>query len=109
MGWFKSSFSGSEHTCVEVKFDAERVLIRDSKYTGPVDDQPVVYVLSAQWPVFLDLVLSAKSDELGEGVAISLHRDGGATISGQGVELVYNADEWDAFAKGIADGQFNRS
>ena len=108
-GWFKSSRSSETQSCVEVRFNGNSVLIRDSKYTGPGPTQPIVSVSSAMWPGFLDQVLSANSGGLDEGVAISLHPDGGATISGQGVALVYNADEWDAFAKGVADGQFNRS
>lgn len=107
--WFKSSRSSETQSCVEVRFNGDSVFIRDSKYTGPVPTQPIVSVSSTLWPRFLDQVLSANSGELDNGVAISLHQDGGATISGQGVALVYNADEWDAFTKGIADGQFDRS
>ncbi len=84
------------------------MLIRDSKYTGPANEQPIVSVAPAIWPTFLDLALSADSGTLDEGVTISLHHDGGATISVKGIALVYNADEWDAFTKGIADRQFDR-
>ncbi|WP_330233682.1 DUF397 domain-containing protein [Nocardia sp. NBC_00508] len=106
--WFKSTFSGSETSCVEVAHRTDTVLIRDSKYTGPAAEQPVVSVSPAMWPAFLDLALSANSGTLDEGVTVSLHQDGGATISAQGVALLYNADEWDAFTKGVADGQFDR-
>jgi hypothetical protein len=106
--WFKSTYSGEAGTCVEVFHRSDAVLIRDSKYTGPADEQPIISVPPAIWPTFLDLALSANSGTLDEGVTISLHRDGGATISAQGVALLYNADEWDAFTKGVADGQFDR-
>ncbi|WP_454194277.1 DUF397 domain-containing protein [Nocardia sp. Marseille-Q1738] len=106
--WFKSTFSSAEQACVEVAHRSDAVLIRDSKYTGPAAEQPIVSVPPAIWPAFLDLALSANSGTLAEGVTISLHQDGGATISAQGVALLYNADEWDAFTKGVADGQFDR-
>ncbi|MBF6296127.1 DUF397 domain-containing protein [Nocardia amamiensis] len=106
--WFKSTFSGEAGACVEISHRRDTVLIRDSKYTGPAAEQPIVSVPPAIWPAFLDLALSANSGTLDDGVAISLHQDGGAAISAQGVTLLCNADEWDAFTKGVADGQFDR-
>ncbi|MBB5914184.1 hypothetical protein BJY24_003051 [Nocardia transvalensis] len=106
--FFKSTFSGSDQTCVEVAHRTDTVLIRDSKYTGPVHEQPTVSVPASDWPAFLDLVLSLRSGKPGGAVEIALHPDGGATIVGEGAALVYNADEWDAFAKGVADGEFDR-
>ncbi|MBF6062999.1 DUF397 domain-containing protein [Nocardia terpenica] len=107
-GFFKSSFSNDGTACVEVKFVGDRVLIRDSKYTGPADQQPVLSLPSVQWPALLDLTLSRESGHAGF-VTISVHPDGGATITGQDTALVYTPAEWDAFAKGVADGQFNRT
>jgi hypothetical protein len=35
--WFKSSFSNGNATCVEVRFDDDRVSVRDSKdQAGPI-------------------------------------------------------------------------
>jgi hypothetical protein len=42
-------------------------------------------------------------------VIITLVPDGTATIAAQGVTLEYNIAEWDAFTKGVADGQFDCS
>lgn len=105
--WYKSTFSGSEATCVEVAHQADTVLIRDSKYPTP-EASPIVSVLSASWPAFLDLVLSGNSGEVGRGVTVAVNSEGGVVISGAGNALTYTAAEWDAFAKGIADGQFDR-
>jgi hypothetical protein len=111
--WFKSTFSGTEKTCVEVAHRSDAVLIRDSKYTGPAGEQSIVSVPVAQWPMMLDLALSKRSGTLGDTVTVTVHPDGGATIVGPSVTaqpaaLVYTAAEWDAFAKGVADGQFDR-
>jgi hypothetical protein len=104
--FFKSTFSGGDQTCVEVAHRNDVVLVRDSKYSGTADEQPILSLTSALWPAFLDLVLSANSGQLTEGVAVAVHPDGGATITGIDTVLVYNVDEWDAFTKGVADGQF---
>jgi hypothetical protein len=106
--WFKSTFSGEAGTCVEVSHRHESVLIRDSKYTGPEQERPIISVPADRWAGVLDLALGSISGVVGDALTITVHRDGGATLSGDGVDLVYNADEWDAFTKGVADGQFDR-
>lgn len=107
--WFKSSFSGSEKTCVEIAHRRDAVLIRDSKYHGPRDAQPIVSVRPEDWTTFLALALNMDSGVVSDALAISVHEDGGATVTGAGVALVYNRDEWVAFAKGVAAGEFARS
>jgi hypothetical protein len=105
--WFKSSFSGTENTCVEIAHRPDAILMRDSKYTGSADEQPIVSVRQELWPAFLDLALSTTPATL-EDVSISLHPSGGATITTGSTALVYDAAEWDTFTKGITDGQFDR-
>ncbi|WP_306361020.1 DUF397 domain-containing protein [Nocardia sp. CC227C] len=105
--WYKSTYSGSEATCVEVAHRGDAVLIRDSKFTGPSDEQPIVSVAPAQWRSVLDLVLSGESGAAGD-VSISIDPSAGAAMSDCFVTLSYNAAEWDAFMKGVADGQFDR-
>lgn len=107
--WFKSTFSGSEKTCVEIAHRDDAVHIRDSKYTGNPAQQPIVSVQPAHWQHFLDVALSGDSSTLPGGIAVTIHHDGGATITADNAALVYDADEWEAFAKGVADGQFDRS
>lgn len=48
-GWFKSSFSGSGGTCVQVRFAAGGVQVRDSK----VADGPVLEFNRGEWEAFL--------------------------------------------------------
>ncbi|NQE89807.1 DUF397 domain-containing protein [Nocardia terpenica] len=110
-GFFKSSYSNDSTGCVEVRFDDDRVLIRDSKYVGDADKQPTAVLPAAHWRSLLDLVLSAESGNVST-LAIDLHNDGGATVTGDStggvaVELVYTPKEWDAFAKAVADGEFD--
>ncbi|WP_154789863.1 DUF397 domain-containing protein [Nocardia aurantiaca] len=107
--FFKSTFSGGDGTCVEVAHRADRVLIRDSKYTGPSHDQPTLAIARDLWPAFLNLVLSANSGRIGEQLSVNVFADGCATLAGpQGVTLEYDAAEWDAFTKGVANGEFSR-
>jgi hypothetical protein len=107
--FFKSTFSGGDQTCVEVAHTDNVVLIRDSKYTGPARHQPIISIPAEHWPTVLELALNRESGTLSNVLTIAVHRDGSATLTDpRGVELAYHADEYDAFAKGIADGQFDR-
>ncbi|MEC3913299.1 DUF397 domain-containing protein [Nocardia sp. CDC160] len=106
--WFKSTFSSAEQTCVEVALLADAVLVRDSKYTGPAQSQPMISVPPNVWPVLLELALSDRVGELGEEIILERRPDGStAVIDRQGIELLFTAPEWDAFARGVADGQFD--
>ncbi|MFE6857605.1 DUF397 domain-containing protein [Nocardia sp. NPDC057668] len=58
LSWRTSSYSGSNGgECVEVAFDGDLVLIRDSKYLrDPANDparQPMLAVSGAVWAAFL--------------------------------------------------------
>lgn len=107
LGWTKSSFSRSSSNCVEIAQHSDTVLIRDSKYTGLTADQPIISISAAAWPVLLDLALTMSSGTVRDTVTVTMHSDGGATLrDDRGVELAYTPAEWDAFAKGVADGQF---
>ncbi|HVV19112.1 MAG TPA: DUF397 domain-containing protein [Pseudonocardiaceae bacterium] len=50
-GWFKSSHSSTNGTCVEIKFDTGAVLVRDSKDRR--DDRPILCISSKEWHSFL--------------------------------------------------------
>ncbi|MGV9408284.1 DUF397 domain-containing protein [Nocardia sp. NPDC003693] len=105
--WFKSKYSKEAGTCVEVRFGVDAARIRDSKYTGPADDQPIVSIPPALWPDLLGLVLSGESGVVGNA-RITVGIEDGAVIACPGATLTFGADEWDAFTKGVADGQFDR-
>ncbi|NNH71022.1 DUF397 domain-containing protein [Nocardia uniformis] len=105
--FYKSTFSGGDQTCVEVAHTSGAVLIRDSKYNGPANEQPIISIPTLLWPPLLDLALSNESGAVGNAT-ITVHSDASATVAAQGIALVYNADEWDAFMKGIANGEFYR-
>lgn len=56
-GWFKSSHSGANNVnCVEVRFDTEAVLVRDSK--NP--DHAVLHFDRAAWAAFLSGVTAGE-------------------------------------------------
>ncbi|WP_280489277.1 DUF397 domain-containing protein [Nocardia carnea] len=114
--FFKSSYSNDGPSCVEVKFLGDSVLIRDSKqnndYTDAPTTQPTIAIPTAWWTAFLDLVLSSQPGAVG-AVMVSLNADGSAELAAADnaseiVTLRYTADEWEAFGKGVADGEFRR-
>jgi hypothetical protein len=49
-GWFKSSFSASNSSCVEVRFDRAAVQVRDSKDVLP---GPLLKFGTPSWAAFL--------------------------------------------------------
>ncbi|WP_194838267.1 DUF397 domain-containing protein [Nocardia sp. XZ_19_369] len=102
--FFKSTFSGGDKTCVEVAHQHEHVLIRDSK--DP--DSPVISIPAEHWTAVLKMGIDAASGTVADVLAIAIHRDGSATITGHGVDLAYNPAEWEAFVKGAANGEFDR-
>lgn len=51
-GWFKSSYSPSQESCVETRFDGGVIHVRDSKNLHAVT--PVLTVGTTQWATFLD-------------------------------------------------------
>lgn len=114
VNWTKGGFrkplrSNDGPSCVEWKFDGERVLIQDSKYAGDVDKQPIIACPRGEWPRLLELTLSAISGTTGS-IEVELHANGAATLKGADVKgkaarLDYTPKEWDAWAKGVADGE----
>jgi len=115
-GWKKSTFSTNNGgACVEVKFAGDRVLVRDSKYrrdsANDVSAQPFVAVPVHGWSTLCDIALGGISGTIEEEVVrIAIDTGGAAVVSsgGQGIALSFTAEEWDAFGKGIANGEFDR-
>ncbi|MFE3446888.1 DUF397 domain-containing protein [Nocardia sp. NPDC059180] len=110
-GFFKSSHSNDGPACVEVKFDGDRVLIRDSKQTTDYADapalQPTIILPAAHWAAFLDAAALRAPAAVDEVVAIEPVRDNGVTLrANDGTALTYTAREWDAFTSGIEAGEF---
>ncbi len=93
---------------MEIGHTADSGLIRDSKYTGPKQSQPTIAVPAALWHEVLAIGLNATSGTVGDALAVTMHADGGATFSGDHVDLVFSRAEMEAFAKGVADGEFDR-
>ncbi|MFD6463657.1 DUF397 domain-containing protein [Streptomyces roseolus] len=65
-GWFTSSRSNNGNQCVEVRFDGDAVLIRDSKYrrdpANRLADEPILTVTPAEWSAFLAGVRAGEFD-----------------------------------------------
>lgn len=55
-GWFKSSYSPSQSSCVEARFDGGAVQVRDSKNLRPGAGTPLITVSSTQWATFVETV-----------------------------------------------------
>ena len=109
--WRTSSYSGTNGgQCVQVAFGEQSVFISDSKYVGDVNQQPMITLSAVQWNAVLDLALSAQSGSV-DTLTVDLHQDGRADLigdnrSGDVIKLQYTTKEWDAFMKGVADGEF---
>ena len=111
VGWFKSSYSNNGGGCVEVKFDGDSVLVRDTKYRrNPANDpatEPIIALPSFKWKGFLEKVVDPAVGDVVGVPAIELDPAGGATVrAADGTALVYNEAEWSAFISGINDGEF---
>ncbi|MCT2581608.1 DUF397 domain-containing protein [Actinophytocola gossypii] len=52
--WFTSSYSSAAGSCVEVRFDHDVVLVRDSK--NRADGRLVIGVPGPQWTAFVERV-----------------------------------------------------
>ena len=102
--WFKSSRSANNGTCVEIRFDGDMVLVRDSKYlrdprNNPAT-QPIVTVSVDEWTAFL-------AGRTITAFTVAAHPDGGVSIVGaDGTSLDYTPAEWDAFTYGVLAGEF---
>ncbi|WP_328391923.1 DUF397 domain-containing protein [Nocardia sp. NBC_00416] len=107
--WFKSSFSGSEHTCVEVRFSGKTAFIRDSKYLmDPRNDpaqQPVIELPVSRWEAFLVSVVGPAqcADPALPRIASSAF---GVSMTAAETTLLFTVDEWAAFVAGVAIGEF---
>ncbi|WP_024802612.1 DUF397 domain-containing protein [Nocardia sp. BMG51109] len=107
--WFKSSFSKDTTSCVEVRFDGDVVLMRDSKYDGPPADQPVIVIPARHWAEFL--TIAARPIGFGSELGIpttEIDSTTGTVIARDavGTELTYTFREWNAFTAGITAGEF---
>ncbi|KAA8890531.1 DUF397 domain-containing protein [Nocardia colli] len=108
--WFRSTRSNNGNQCVEVRFDGDAVLVRDSKYRrNPANhpaDEPIITVTAREWTTFLD---SVRVPGRPSGALIAHTRaDGHTTLEHGGTVLGYTPQEWDAFLLGARDGEFDR-
>ncbi|WP_116051833.1 DUF397 domain-containing protein [Amycolatopsis palatopharyngis] len=110
--WFKSRSSSSTGSCVEVKFDGDRVLIRDSKNrlnsASSPDLEPVITVTAAQWAVFLDEFTLRVAPQAGRALSVETTPGGGTVLRAieDGTTLTYTAAEWQSFLDGVRAGEF---
>ncbi|WP_280239157.1 DUF397 domain-containing protein [Nocardia abscessus] len=109
-GWFTSTRSNNGNQCVEVRFEGDAVLIRDSKYRrNPADrpaEEPVITVTAAEWTAFLD-ALRTRGRSHGE-LRAHTTADGHTALRHGAITLTYTPEEWDAFVLGAHDGEFDR-
>jgi hypothetical protein len=109
-GWRKSTYSDHGAACVEANTDADPVLVRDTKYTGPADQRPVIAIPACAWPTFLTAALGEYSGDHDTRVpAIEHHEPTGQTslTDAAGTVLTFTGDEWDAFLSAVGDGEFS--
>lgn len=106
-GWFKSSFSTASGDCVEVRFDADVVQVRDTKDQG---SGPVVTVDAAVWDDFLLQLLSGSVEADGPLTVLTGPR-GGTLLRARDDDaaLRFTRGEWEMFMRGVRAGEFTHS
>lgn len=110
-GWFKSTRSAAACTCVEVRFLPDAVQIRDSKQISAATGENVSDIITlplSEWPQFLRHVTHDAPNP--SPLLLRPANDSGAMAlrcEATGAELIYDADEWDAFHDGVLDGEFD--
>lgn len=112
-GWFKTLHSTATCTCVEVRFlaAADAVQVRDSKQIDAVTGEnasDIITLPTADWRQFIGGLVDDDARATGPLVRYS---PSDSTIvlhcTETGVELTYDADEWEAFRSGVLDGEFD--
>ena len=106
-GWFKSTFSNPSQNCVEVRFGADVVYIRDSKDCGI---GPVLSVPANHWARLLDEVVGRAQVGSSAVIQIVVDVDGGASLragSDTDKTLSYTSGEWAAFIAGVRNAEFD--
>ena len=111
--WFKSSFSNSSQTCVEVCLHAGLVSIRDSKNRGPRrtldrSRQPILTVTAREWADFLHNLTDGAIDS-GRGPLTIDHGPNGTDMraAGQNPTLKFTPAEWHAYLEGVHAHEFD--
>lgn len=106
-GWFKSSFSASNSSCVEVQFNRENVLIRDTKDQG---EGPTISVTADQWQKFLD-ELTCDSEKICPNGAMRINRSNSGAVLLESIEsgivLHFTDIEWAMFLAGVREDEFS--
>ena len=109
--WFKSTFSDNAASCLEVRFTANHVHIRDSKYRrDPTNDpahEPVLTITPGEWAEFLHTVTTHHDTDPDAALTVEVTRTGTATLRRAATTLTYTATEWQAFLDGAKAHQFD--
>ncbi|WP_063008861.1 DUF397 domain-containing protein [Nocardia kruczakiae] len=107
--WFTSTRTNNGNQCVEVRFDGDAVLIRDSKYrrdpANRPELEPIITVDAPAWMAFLRRVLHGDSEG---DLRVRPASDGGTVLVHDTTELSFTPGEWRAFLAGARDGEFDR-
>jgi hypothetical protein len=107
--WFTSTRTNNGNQCVEVRFDGDAVLIRDSKYRrDPANSpalEPVISVGAPAWMAFLRTVVHGGSEG---DLHVRPAADGAAVLVHGTTQLSFTPGEWQAFLAGARDGEFDR-
>jgi predicted secreted Zn-dependent protease len=104
--WFKSSYSASNASCVEVRFDTHTVSIRDTKDNG---NGPTITVTPTQWTTFLATLNDQPTTQTSRALTTRNTPDQGTILraTATGTTLQFTKTEWDMFLAGVHTHEFN--
>lgn len=106
--WYRSSFSGSADSCVEVRFHDDKVLIRDSKYHTS-GANPIIALTSGEWIDFLSSLDGGTRRDRTAGPLgiVTTGTDTSLVEAKSGIILTFSSFEWLAFVTGVKAGEFD--
>lgn len=110
-GWYKSSRSMGNGSCVEIRSANAKVFVRDSKEQLKPDydpaTEPIVSLSIESFGLLIDGIAQGEKKVSVDNVEAEIAPDHASILSlATGIKLNYTSTEWQAFEYGIRNGEF---
>ena len=106
--WGRSARCNGNTACIDIAFEPQGVLIRDSKSEALEDRSRWIEIGLTEYELMKAQVASSKSIVSLQSLSVEVLADGGARFSSQvsGITLVFDSDEWSAFTAALPTDDF---